>query len=149
VAYVAFLDSQKAVNKSKKIGTQGYCMGGPLVVRTAATLPDRIGAGASFHGGGLVTDKPESPHLLAPKIKARMYFGVASNDDKNQPDAKDKLREAFAAAKVIAEVEVYSEAMHGWCVPDMPLQNGKPIYSKPDAERAWGKLVALYKAGLA
>ncbi|HXB70745.1 MAG TPA: dienelactone hydrolase family protein [Candidatus Acidoferrales bacterium] len=149
VAYVAFLDAQKEVNKEKKIGTQGYCMGGPLVVKTAAALPDRIGAGASFHGGGLVSDKPESPHLLAPKIKARMYFGIASNDDAGQPDAKDKLREAFAAAKVAAEIEVYAGALHGWCVPDMPLQNGKAIYSKPDAERAWGKLVALYKVAIA
>jgi carboxymethylenebutenolidase len=148
-AYVAFLDAQKEVNKAKKIGTQGYCMGGPLVVRTAALLPDRIGAGASFHGGGLVTDKPDSPHLLAPKIKARMYFGIASNDDARQPDAKDKLKDAFAAAKVPAEIEVYAGALHGWCVTDMPLQNGKPIYSKPDAERAWGKLLALYKTALA
>src|SRR5213078_3370583 len=143
-AYVAFLDAQSQVNKAKKIGTQGYCMGGPLVVRTAASLPDRIGAGASFHGGGLVTNAPTSPHLLAPKIKARMYFGIASNDDMRQPDAKDKLREAFAAAHVQAEIEVYP-ALHGWCVPDMPKgENGMPIYSKPDAERAWGKLVALY-----
>jgi carboxymethylenebutenolidase len=147
-AYVAYLDSRKEVNKAKKIGTQGYCMGGPLVVRTAAALPDRIGAGASFHGGGLVTDKPESPHLLAPKIKARMYFGIASNDDSKQPDAKDKLKEAFAAANVTAEIEVYS-GLHGWCVPDMPLANGSPIYNKPDAERAWGKLLDLYKAGIA
>lgn len=148
-AYVAFLDAQKEVNKAKKIGTQGYCMGGPLVVRTAAAVPDRIGAGASFHGGGLVTDKPDSPHRLAPKIKAHMYFGVASNDDARQPDAKDKLKEAFAAANVPAEVEVYP-SLHGWCVPDMPKQpNGSPIYDKPDAERAWGKLVALYKAALA
>ena len=122
-------------------------MGGGLVVRTAAAVPNRVGAGASFHGGGLVTNMPNSPHLLAPKIKARMYFGIASNDDMAQPDAKDKLREAFAAAKLPADIEVYP-ALHGWCVPDMPLQNGKPIYSKPDAERAWGKLVALYKTGL-
>jgi len=149
VACIAFLDAQAPVDKARKIGTQGYCMGGPLVVRTAAASPDRIGAGASFHGGGLVTDTPASPHLLAPKIKARMDFGVASNDDMRQPDAKNKLREAFAAAKVPAEIEVYPEALHGWCVPDMPLQNGKPIYSKPDAERAWGKLVALYKTALA
>jgi carboxymethylenebutenolidase len=146
-AYVAFLDAQKEVNKAKKIGTQGYCMGGPLVVRTAALLPDRIGAGASFHGGGLVTDKPNSPHLLAPKIKARMYFGIAQNDDAGQPDAKVKLNEAFAAAKVPAEIEVYP-ALHGWCVSDMPMQNNAPIYNKPEAERAWAKLVALYKAGL-
>jgi carboxymethylenebutenolidase len=148
-AYVAFLDARPEVNKARKIGTQGYCMGGPLVVKTAAALPDRIGAGASFHGGGLVTANPDSPHLLAPRIKARMYFGIASNDDTRQPDAKDKLREAFAAAKVPAEIEVYAGALHGWCVPDMPLQNGVPIYNKPDAERAWGKLLALYKLALA
>jgi carboxymethylenebutenolidase len=149
VAYLTFLDAQKQVDKTKKIGTQGYCMGGPLVVKTAAAMPNRVGAGASFHGGGLVTDKSDSPHLLAPKIKAEMYFGVAANDDARQPDAKDKLREAFGAAKVPAEIEVYPGTLHGWCVPDMPLQNGKPVYSKPDAERAWGKLVALYKRALA
>jgi len=150
IAYVGFLDMQKEVNKSKKIGTQGYCMGGALVMRTAATLPNRIGAGGSFHGGNLVNATPESPHLLAPKIKARMYFGIASNDDMATPDAKDKLKEAFAAVKVPAEIEVYAGAQHGWCVPDMPKQaNGMPTYSKADAERAWGKLVALYKAALA
>jgi len=148
VAYVAFLDAQKEVDKTKKIGTQGYCMGGALVVRTAAAAADRIGAGASFHGGGLVTDNPNSPHLLAPKIKARMYFGIAANDDMRQPDAKDKLKAAFAAAHVPAEIEVYG-SLHGWCVPDMPLQNGMPIYNMTDAERAWGKLVTLYKAALA
>jgi carboxymethylenebutenolidase len=148
VAYVAFLDAQREVDKAKKIGTQGYCMGGPLVVKTAAAVPDRIGAAASFHGGGLVTDNANSPHLLAPKIKARMYFGIAANDDMRQPDAKDKLRAAFAAANVPAEIEVYG-SLHGWCVPDMPLQNGAPIYNMPDAERAWGKLVALYKTALA
>jgi carboxymethylenebutenolidase len=147
VAYIAFLDAQKETNTAKKIGTQGYCMGGPLVMRTAAALPDRIGAGASFHGGGLVTDQPTSPHLLAPKIKARMYFGIAQNDDARQPDAKDKLKEALAAAGVSAEIEVYP-AQHGWCIPDMPTQNGAPIYNQPEAERAWGKLVALYKTAL-
>jgi carboxymethylenebutenolidase len=146
VAYVAFLDAQAQVDKRKKIGVQGYCMGGPLVLRTAATIPDRIGAGASFHGGGLVTPQPSSPHLLAPKIKAKLYFGIASSDDKTQPDAKDKLKEAFPAAKI----EVYADAMHGWCIPDMPPQaNGMPTYNKPDAERAWGELLALYKTALA
>jgi carboxymethylenebutenolidase len=149
IAYVGFLDAQKEVNKAKKIGTQGYCMGGPLVVRTAAVLPDRIGAGGSFHGGGLVSDKPDSPHLLAPKIKARMYFAVAASDDTRQPDAKDKLKEAFAAAHVPAEVEVYTGAQHGWCVRDMPPGASGPIYDKADAERAWGKLVILYKTALA
>jgi carboxymethylenebutenolidase len=148
-AFIAWLDGQRAVDRNKKVGTQGYCMGGALVVRTAAAVPNRVGAGASFHGGGLVTDKPNSPHLLAPKIKGRMYFGVAANDDAQQPDAKTKLKEAFEAAKVPVEVEVYSQSQHGWCVPDMPKQaNGQPIYNKPDAERAWGKLMALYKAGL-
>jgi carboxymethylenebutenolidase len=148
VAFVAFLDAQPQVNKSKKIGTQGYCMGGPLVMKTAAALPDRIGAGGSFHGGGVVTDKPDSPHLLAPKIKGHMYFGIAANDNQRQPDQKDKLREAFSAANVPTEIELYP-AKHGWCISDMPYDSGMPIYSKPDAERAWGKLVALYKVGLA
>ena len=146
LAFIAWLDQQKEVDKSKKIGTQGYCMGGPLVMRTAAAS-DRIGAGGSFHGGGLVTDQPNSPHLLAPKIHARMYFGVAKNDDERQPDAKDKLKAAMAAAKVPAEIEVYP-SQHGWCMSDFTAPP-TPIYDKPQAERAWGKLLALYKAGLA
>ncbi|HXD05509.1 MAG TPA: dienelactone hydrolase family protein [Burkholderiaceae bacterium] len=146
-ACIAFLDAQPQVDKAKKLGTQGYCMGGALAVRTAAAVPARVGAAASFHGGGLVTDKPDSPHLLAPKIKARMYFGIASNDDERQPDAKTRLREAFAAAGVPADIEVYP-ARHGWCVPDMPSENGAPLYSKPEAERAWGALLALYKTAL-
>ena len=148
-AFVTWLDSQKEVDRTKKIGTQGYCMGGPLVMRTAASVPNRIGAGGSFHGGGLVTNNPDSPHLLAPKIKAKMYFGVAANDDAQQPDAKTKLKEAFEAAKNPAEIEVYSQSQHGWCISDMPKQaNGQPIYNKPDADRAWTKLLALYKAAL-
>jgi carboxymethylenebutenolidase len=147
-AHVAFLDGRSQVDKAKKIGTQGYCMGGALVVRTAAAVPGRVGAGASFHGGGLVTDKPDSPHLLAPKIHGRMYFGVAMNDDQRQPDAKTKLRESFAAASVPAQVEVYP-ATHGWCVPDMPSEAGAPIYDAAQAERAWAKLLELYQAALA
>jgi carboxymethylenebutenolidase len=149
-AYVDFLDAQKQVNKSKKIGTQGYCMGGALVMRTCATIPDRLGAGASFHGGGLVSAKPDSPHLLAPKIKAKMYFGIAHSDDIQQPDAKDKLKEAFIAAGNPAEIEVYETCFHGWCVPDMPKQgDGTPTYDKAEAEKAWGKLTVLYKGALA
>ena len=147
-ACVAFLDAQPQVDKARKIGTQGYCMGGALVVRTAAAVPERIGAGASFHGGGLVSDKPESPHLLAPKIKARMYFGVAANDDQKQPEAKVKLKDAFAAAANPASVEVYP-AKHGWCVPDMPLEGGVAIYSPAEAEQAWSRLLALYRDALA
>ena len=146
--FVAFLDAQPQVDRSCKIDTQGYCMGGALALRTAAAVPDRIGAAASFHGGGLVTDKPESPHLLAPRIRARSYIGVAANDDQRQPDAKDKLRAAFAAANVPVEIEVYP-ARHGWCVPDMPTEAGAPVYSADEAERAWGKLLALYRSALA
>jgi len=149
-AYVDFLDAQKQVNKKKKIGTQGYCMGGALVVRTCATIPDRLGAGASFHGGGLVSDKPDSPHLLAPKIKAKMYFGIAHSDDARSPTDKDKLKEAFIAAGNPAEIEVYETCFHGWCVPDMPKQgDGTPTYDKAEAEKAWGKLTVLYKSALA
>ena len=144
-AFIAWLDQQPQVDRTKKVGTQGYCMGGALVVRTAAAVPDRVGAGASFHGGGLASQNPNSPHLLAPKIKARMYIAIAINDDKQQPDAKTILKSAFDAAKVPSEVEVYDMAQHGWCVPDMPNN----LYSKADAERAWAKLLALYKAALA
>ena len=144
-AYVAFLDAQPSVNKKAKVGVVGYCMGGPMTVQAAAANPERIGAGASFHGGGLVTDKPDSPHLLVAKIKAQYYFGIAANDDQKQPDAKTRLEEAFHAANVPAKIEVYEGTLHGWCVKDMPLQAGKPIYNEPQAERAWNELITLYK----
>ena len=147
VAYIAFLDAQSQINKAKKIGTQGYCMGGPLVVKTAAALPNRVGAGASFHGGGLVTDKPDSPHLLAPKIKARMYSASHRTTTSANRTRKTSSKRRLPRLRVPAEIEVYP-AKHGWCVPDMPADNGAPIYSKPEAERAWGKLVALYKRAL-
>ena len=147
-AYVTFLDAQRQVDRARKIGTQGYCMGGALVVRTAAAVPGRVGAGASFHGGGLVTDKSDSPHLLAPRIKARMYFAIAGSDDERQPEAKTVLKDAFAKAGVSTEIDVYP-ARHGWCVADMPIEKGAPIYDKAQAERAWSKLLALYKAALA
>jgi carboxymethylenebutenolidase len=146
-AVIAFLDAQRQVDRSKKIGAQGYCMGGALVFKTAAAVPDRVGAGASFHGGGLVSERPDSPHTLVPRMKARLYVAIASNDDARQPAAKDALRKAFADAKVTGEVEVYA-GLHGWCVPDMPAEAGKPIYEKNDAEKAWAKLLALYKAAL-
>jgi carboxymethylenebutenolidase len=144
VAYVEFLDAQAQVDKAKKIGTHGYCLGGPYVLKTAATLPDRIGAGASFHGGMLVTDKPDSAHLLAPKIRARLYFAIASDDDAREPEVKDKLIQAFTAGNVPVEIEVFQNARHGWCVPDH-----KPAAdNKKDGERAWRKLVALYREAL-
>jgi carboxymethylenebutenolidase len=140
-ALVEFLGKQSMVKKGAKIGTQGYCMGGRLTMITAAKFPDRIGAAGSFHGGGLATDKPDSPHLMAPKIKAKYLFAVAKNDDAADPAAKDTVKKAFADAKNPAEVEVYA-ADHGWCVPDMPA------YNKEEAERAWTRLLALYKSAL-
>jgi carboxymethylenebutenolidase len=142
-SYVAFLDAQPQTEKKKKMGVQGYCMGGPLTFRTAATAPERIGAAATFHGGGLVTDKPDSPHLLIPKMKAEMLCAVADNDDKRDPAAKDKLKEAFAAAHLKATVEVYEGCGHGWTV------RGSQVYNEAGAERAWAELTALYKRDLA
>ena len=142
-SYVAFLDAQPQTNKKKKMGVQGYCMGGPLTFRTAATAPERIGAAATFHGGGLVTDKPDSPHLLIPKMKAEMLCAVADNDDKREPTAKDTLKEAFAAAHLKATVEVYEGCNHGWTV------RGSQVYNEAGAERAWAELTALYKRNLA
>ncbi len=141
-AFVAWLDSQAAVDKRKKIGTTGYCMGGPIVMRTAAAVPDRIGAGASFHGGGLVTKDPTSPHLLVPTMKASFLFAVADNDDKRDPTAKDVLKETYAKAKLPAEIEVYAAA-HGWCPPD------SAVYDEKLAERAWSRLLVLFKTALA
>jgi carboxymethylenebutenolidase len=146
IAYVKFLDAQASVNNKAKMGVFGYCMGGPMSMQAAAANPARIGAGASFHGGGLVTDKPDSPHLLVPKMKAQFYFGVAMNDDERQPDAKTKLAEAFKAANLPAKIEVYDGCLHGWCVSDMPKTPGKPpIYNEPQAERAWGELTSLFR----
>ncbi len=140
-AFIGWLDSQSAVDRKKKIGTTGYCMGGPITMRTAAAFPDRVGAGASFHGGSLVTDKPDSPHLLVSKMKAHYLFAIAQNDDEKQPDAKDVLRDTFAAAKLPAEIEVYP-AMHGWCPPD------SRVYDEAQAEKAWSRLLALFKTAL-
>lgn len=146
--YLAFLDSQASVNKKAKAGAFGYCMGGLMTMQTAAAVPNRIGAGASFHGGGLVTDKPDSPHLQVPKMRGQFLIAIAANDDEQQPDAKTKLREAFQAAKLPAKIEVYEGAMHGWCVKDMPMREGKPIYNEAQAERAWSELTALFKRAL-
>ncbi len=142
-AFVSYLDSQSSVDSDRKMGTMGYCMGGPMTMRTAAALPDRVGAGASFHGGGLVTDRPDSPHLLVEKMTAHYLFAIAENDDQRQPEAKDVLRETFEAAGLPAEIEVYEGAMHGWCPPDTP------VYHEAQAERAWSRLLALFDRALA
>jgi carboxymethylenebutenolidase len=142
-AYTTFLDAQSQTDKKKKMGVQGYCMGGPLTFRTASSRADRIGAAATFHGGGLVTDKPDSPHLLIPQMKAEVLCCVAANDDKSQPDAKDKLKEAFAAAHLKATVEVFDGCNHGWTV------RGSAVYNEVGAERAWAEMSALYKRALA
>ncbi len=142
-AFVGFLDGRKAVAKDRKMGTTGYCMGGSMTMRTAAAFPDRIGAGASFHGGRLVTDRPDSPHLLVPRIRAQYLFAIAENDDKKEPKSKTVLREAFAAAKPAAEIEVYAGTLHGWCPPD------SAVYHEAQAERAWSRLLALFETALA
>lgn len=141
-AFVPFLDAQAAVDNKRKLGTMGYCMGGPITMRTAAAFPDRVGAGASFHGGGLATDKPDSPHLLVPKMKAQYLFAIAESDDKQDPKAKDTLRAAFDAAKLPAEIEVYQGTMHGWCPPD------SAVYNEAQAEKAWTRTLALFKKAL-
>ena len=141
-ALTAWLDQEPSVDKSRKMGTTGYCMGGPLVLRTAATNPDRIGAAATFHGGSLVTDKPDSPHLLIPKMKAHFLIAIAANDDAKDPDAKTKLKAAFAQASLPANVEVFEGTKHGWCPPD------SPAYDRNAAEKAWSELLTLFKSAL-
>lgn len=142
-AFIGWLDQQASVDRTRKMGTMGYCMGGPFTLRTAAAMPDRVGAGASFHGGGLVTQAADSPHLLVPSIRAQFLFAIATNDDQNQPEAKDVLRDAFRQAGLQAEVEVYAGAMHGWCPPD------SGVYNEAQAERAWSRLLVLFGRALA
>jgi carboxymethylenebutenolidase len=142
-AFVAWLDAQPQVNKNRKVGVQGYCMGGPMSFHTASAVPDRIGAVASFHGGGLVTDDPaNSPHLLAAATKASFLIAIAENDDKQRPNDKTVLKETFDKAKLMSEIEVYPAA-HGWCPPDTQ------VYNEPAAERSWSRLLALYGKALA
>jgi len=142
-AFVGWLDQQAAVDSNRKMGTQGYCMGGPMAFRTAAAMPERVGAVASFHGGGLVTDMPNSPHLQAAESQAQMLVAIASNDDMRTPNDKNVLRDTFAAANQPAEIEVYADAAHGWCPPD------SGVYNEPQAERAWSRLLDLYGRALA
>jgi carboxymethylenebutenolidase len=142
-AFVAWLDQQPSVAKNRKIGTQGYCMGGPMAFRTAAAAPDRVGAVASFHGGGLVTNDANSPHLQASKTKAQLLIAIAANDDMQRPDDKSVLKDTFAKSGQPAEIEVYTGAAHGWCPPD------SGVYNEPQAEKAWARLLALYGKALA
>jgi carboxymethylenebutenolidase len=142
-AFIGWLDKQQSVAKDRKMGTQGYCMGGPIAFRTAAAVPDRVGAVASFHGGGLVNDTPNSPHLQAAKSKAQFLVAIAENDDQRAPNDKVALKETFAKANLQAEIEVYAGAAHGWCPPD------SRVYNEPQAEKAWGRLLALYGKALA
>lgn len=143
-AFIAWLDSQPQVNKNRKVGVHGYCMGGPMSFHTASAVPDRIGAVASFHGGGLVNEAagPNSPHLLAAATKASFLIAIAENDDQRRPDDKTVLRETFDKAKLAAEIEVYQGA-HGWCPPDTL------VYNEPAAEKAWSRLLGLYGKALA
>src|ERR1700758_5140506 len=134
-AFIAWLDTQSSVAKNRKMGTQGYCMGGPFAFRTAAAVPDRIGAVASFHGGGLVTDQPNSPHLQAAKTQAQFLIAIAANDDMRSPNEKSVLKETFDKANLPAEIEVYTDAAHGWCPPD------SRVYNEPKAEKAWNRLL--------
>jgi carboxymethylenebutenolidase len=142
-AFIGWLDKQPSVAKSRKIGTQGYCMGGPIAFRTSAAVPDRVGAVASFHGGGLVTDMPNSPHLQASKTNAQFLIAIAANDDMRSPNEKNVLKETFAEAKLPAEIEVYAGSAHGWCPPD------SQVYNEPLAEKAWSRLLVLYGKALA
>ena len=142
-AFIGWLDRQPSVARNRKMGTQGYCMGGPMALRTSAAVPDRVGAVASFHGGGLVTDQPNSPHLQASKTQAQFLICIADNDDKRRPNDKAVLKETFEKANRPAEIEVYEGAAHGWCPPD------STVYNEAQAEKAWGRLLALYGKALA
>jgi carboxymethylenebutenolidase len=142
-AFIAWLDKQPSVEKNRKVGTQGYCMGGPIAFRTAAAVPERVGAVASFHGGGLVNETPSSPHLQASKTKAQFLIAIAENDDQRAPKDKDVMKDTFAKAGLPAEIEVYAGAAHGWCPPD------SNVYNEPQAEKAWTRLLALYGKALA
>jgi carboxymethylenebutenolidase len=141
-AFINWLDEQPQVDTEKKIGTTGYCMGGPIVMRTAAAVPERVGAGATFHGGGLVTDRPDSPHRLIPQMKAAFLIAIAENDDKRDPDAKTVLKDTFASADLSAQIEVYP-AGHGWCPPDTKVHNYE------QAEKAWKRMLELFETSLA
>ena len=141
-AFIAWIDKQPQTNTKRGLATTGYCMGGPMVLLTAAERPDRVRAGATFHGGGMATDKPDSPHLRVPQMKASFLIAVAENDDARNPVEKELLRTAFAANKRPAEIEVYKGTMHGWCPPD------SKVYNEAQANRAWERQLALFRKAL-
>ena len=141
--YMAFLDAQSSVDVNRRAGTAGYCMGGPLIIRTAGALPERIGAAASFHGGGMVRDTPDSPHLLIAQSKASALHAVAQNDDEKNPQMKIDLARAYEDAGLDAEIEVYEDTLHGWCPPD------SGAYNEAQAERAWSRMLHLFETALA
>jgi len=142
ITMVRFLDTQAVVDANRRMGTLGFCLGGPATFRTAAQFPDRVGAGASFHGVRLVTDAPTSPHLLIPRMSAEFLIAIAEDDDENDPEAKRVLRETFEKAGLRAEIEVYDGAMHSWTTPD------SPVHHPAQAERAWNRMLALFDAAL-
>lgn len=141
-AFIAWLDDHEAVDTSKGMGTTGYCMGGPMVMRTVAAVPERMAAGATFHGGGLATNEPDSPHLLIPETRARMLHCIAENDDAKDPQIKVTLRQAYEAAGIPAEIEVYEDTLHGWCVID------SQVYHRTQAERVWDRMLHLFETAL-
>lgn len=142
LAFTAFLDAQRQVDKTRGLASTGYCMGGPMVFRTAAAAPGRIKAGATFHGGGLVGTTPDSPDKLVPQMKAAYLIAIAENDDQRAPGDKDVLRADFATAKLPAEIEVYAGTKHGWCPPD------SRVYDAAQADKAWGRMLALFGRSL-
>jgi carboxymethylenebutenolidase len=142
-AFIKYLDALDSVDASRQIGTAGYCMTGSYTMRLAAAFPERIGAAASFHGGGLATDRDDSPHLLVSKMDAGLLIAIADNDDERDPRAKDLLREATGKADLKAEIEVYEGALHGWCPPD------GGAYNEAQAERAWSRMLLLFERELA
>ncbi|HKN59543.1 MAG TPA: dienelactone hydrolase family protein [Candidatus Acidoferrales bacterium] len=137
--YVDFLSSRESVSRGP-LGVVGYCFTGAMALRIAATRPDRIAAAASFHGGSLYTDAPASPHLLLPQVRARLYFGHAFEDRSMPKEAIEKLGRALGAWGGEYESETYEGARHGWTVPD----SNSAVYNQPQAERAFGKLTALF-----
>lgn len=139
--FLDYLDTRSDV-KGDKVGTVGFCMGGGMALAAAGTFPDRIAAAASFHGGGLASDKPDSPHLLAPRMRAEVYVAVADKDPSYPPDMAERMEKALADAGVEHRCDLYEGALHGWMKPDFP------IYDEQAAERGWCEMLALFGRNL-